>query len=196
MKYDMVLAGLGGQGVVLMARILTEAACRDGLFVKQGEIHGMSQRGGSVQAQLRIADSPVASDLVGRGTADLIIALEPVEGLRYVDYLAPEGVLVTSVATAADMEGYPTGQALGRAFATVGRTVLLDAAALAREAGSTRAANMVMLGAAANLLPVAAGTLLDTICEAAAPMGEKAVETNRRAFRLGQEAARAEAVAG
>ena len=107
MKLDVVLAGVGGQGVLTAAAILAEAGRRHGLTVKQGEVHGMSQRGGAVTANLRMADGPVGSDLIARGSAEMILSLEPVEALRWLPYLATDGVVVTSASPVRNISDYP-----------------------------------------------------------------------------------------
>lgn len=189
-RCDVVLAGVGGQGVLSAAGILAEAALREGLTVRQGEIHGMSQRGGAVRATLRMADSPVPTDLVGRGGAHLVLGLEPVEALRNLDYLSPGGTLVTSTTPFANIPDYPDEEALQAALNEVPGAVLVDGGALAREAGHGRAENVVMLGAACLLLPVSAETLWAVVEDAFRPRGEKLVDTNLRAFEAGRAAAR------
>ena len=89
MKKDIILSGVGGQGILSIATVIGQAALKDGLHMKQAEVHGMSQRGGDVQSNLRISDRPIASDLIPTGKCDLIISLEPMEALRYLPYLSP-----------------------------------------------------------------------------------------------------------
>lgn len=188
-RCDIVLTGLGGQGVVMAAIMLAEAALRDGLMVKQGELHGMSQRGGDVQATLRISDAPVAAGLVPMGGASLVLGLEPVEALRSVPYLSPGGTLVSSTTPVANIPDYPDADELLQALRRLPDVVLVDAGALAREAGSGRAVNVVVLGAAAELLPLSAETLEGVIVDAFRPRGEKLVRINLRAFQAGRTAA-------
>jgi indolepyruvate ferredoxin oxidoreductase beta subunit len=187
-KRDLVLAGVGGQGVLSVAAILAEAARRHGLVVRQGEVHGMSQRGGAVQATLRLADRPIAGDLVGRGGADLILGVEPVEALRYLDYLAPGGRLVTSVDPYENVPDYPPIEAVLAAARAVPGAVLVAAAELARSAGSGRTANVVMVGAASVLLPIPPEVIEACLIDGFASKGERVVEANRRAFALGRAA--------
>ena len=193
MKLDVVLAGVGGQGVVTVAAILAEAGRRCGLSVKQGEVHGMSQRGGAVTANLRMADSPVGSDLISRGGAEMILSLEPVEALRSLAYLAADGVLVTSSSPVRNIPDYPEMDQVLTALAELPRAVVVDADPLARQAGSGHANNVVMLGAAASLLPIPESVLEACILDFFAPKGEKIVEVNRQPFALGKGAARAPA---
>jgi indolepyruvate ferredoxin oxidoreductase beta subunit len=187
--YDIVLAGVGGQGVLSVATLVAAGALRGGYFVKQSEVHGMAQRGGSVLAHLRMASRPVRSDLVALGTADLILGTEPVEALRYLDYLAPGGTVVVSTDPVRNMAAYPDLDALLARVRTLPRALLVDTAGLARRAGSPRSANVVLVGAASVLLPIFPGRLEDCIRGRFAAKGEAVVEANLRAFRLGREAA-------
>jgi indolepyruvate ferredoxin oxidoreductase beta subunit len=95
MKTDIILAGVGGQGILSIAAVIGSAAVEENLFIKQTEVHGMSQRGGDVQSHLRISDQAIASDLIPLGRADLIISLEPMEALRYLPYLKKDVWIVT-----------------------------------------------------------------------------------------------------
>ena len=188
MKHDLVLAGVGGQGVLSVAAILAEAARRHGLVVRQGEVHGMSQRGGAVQASLRLADAPIEGDLVPRGGADMVLGVEPVEALRYLDYLAPGGRLVTAADRHENVPDYPPVEAVLAAVRAVPGAVLVEAGELARRAGSGRTANVVMVGAASAFLPIPAEVIEGCIVEGFAAKGERVVEANRRAFALGRAA--------
>ena len=188
MKHDLVLAGVGGQGVLSVAAILAEAARRHGLVVRQGEVHGMSQRGGAVQASLRLADAPIEGDLVPRGGADMVLGVEPVEALRYLDYLAPGGRLVTAADPYENVPDYPPVEAVLAAVRAVPGAVLVEAGELARRAGSGRTANVVMVGAASAFLPIPAEVIEGCIVEGFAAKGERVVEANRRAFALGRAA--------
>lgn len=189
MKFDIVLAGVGGQGVLTAAAILAETGRRAGLHVKQGEIHGMSQRGGAVSANLRMSDRPVASDLIPRAAATMILSLEPVEALRWVGYLAPHGVVVSSSSPVRNVPDYPELSEVLAALARLPHSVVVDAQPLARTAGSGRADNVVMLGAAAGFLPFPSEALQECVTDFFAPKGEKLVELNRRAFEAGKSAA-------
>jgi len=185
MKFDIVLAGVGGQGVLSVAAILADAARAEGLEVKQTEVHGMAQRGGAVQAMLRIADAPVSTELVPRGTADLVLGLEPVEALRHLFYLAPDGALITAADPVADLAEYPPLEDLHRRVRSLGG-ILVDAEALAATAGSKKAANIAMLGAASTVIPLPPAALENGITAAFAERGESMVATNLAAFRAGR----------
>lgn len=188
MKTDVIVAGVGGQGVVSATAIIAEAARRDGLTVKQGELHGMSQRGGAVQATIRTADGPIESELISRGGADVIVSLEPLESLRYLDYLSPEGTVVSSTTPFENISDYPDLDRILDELRALPRAILVDAGGLARDAGSGRADNVVMIGAAAHLLPVQPETLLGCIEELFESKGPRIVEVNRTAFASGRNA--------
>ncbi len=191
MKCDLILAGVGGQGVLSIGAIIASTSLRRGFHVKQSEVHGMSQRGGEVQAHLRLSDKPIHSDLIPRGAATLIVSLEPLESLRYLDFLSAEGVLLTSTDPVLNMASYPEQQALLETISGLPFAILVDAAGLAREAGSALACNMVMVGAASHHLPIAPATLESYIAEAFEHKGDKVVQINLRAFRLGRVAVEA-----
>jgi indolepyruvate ferredoxin oxidoreductase beta subunit len=190
MTYDIVLAGVGGQGVLSLSGIIAAAALDEGLFVKQSEVHGMAQRGGAVNAHLRLADRPIESDLVPLGRAAMILSLEPLESLRYLEMLAPNGVVVTASAPLANVKDYPPLGDLLVAIRTLPRAVLVDAAALARASGLAQATNMVMAGAASALLPIQVETIEGAVRARFARKGDAVVDRNLAAFRAGQEVAR------
>ena len=190
MKKDIILSGVGGQGILSIATVIGRAALAEGLQIKQAEVHGMSQRGGDVQSHLRISSSEIHSDLIPRGGADLIISLEPMESLRYLPWLAAEGWVVTNTVPVVNIPNYPDRTALEAELQSLPHVVLLDADALAREAASPRSANMALLGAAAPLLDIEAAKLEEGIRAIFARKGEAVVEANLAAFRAGYETAR------
>ncbi len=187
MRADLIIAGVGGQGVLAVAGILAEGARRSGLAVKQGEVHGMAQRGGAVHATLRISQDPIASELVARGSATMILGMEPVEALRYLEFLAPDGVLLTTTEPVRNVPDYPPLDAVHRSVRSIGGH-LVDATTLARDAGSIRAANMVMVGAASRFLDVSAALLEEAIATGFAAKGDRVVALNLAAFRSGRAA--------
>ena len=189
MKYDIILAGVGGQGVLSVSAIIASSAMKEGLLVKQSEVHGMSQRGGAVLANLRLSDAPIASDLIPLGSAALILSMEPLESLRYLRYLSPDGALVTSTNPVVNIQDYPDLDGLLDTVRSLPYARLVDGEKLARAAGSARATNMVMVGAASHRLPVKVETLEHFIRTTFAAKGDKIVETNLKAFRSGREAA-------
>ncbi|MBI5610147.1 MAG: indolepyruvate oxidoreductase subunit beta [Deltaproteobacteria bacterium] len=191
MKQDIILAGVGGQGILTIAEVISQVALSQGLQVKQAETHGMSQRGGAVQSHLRLSDAPIFSDLIPLGSADLVIAVEPLEALRYVQYLKPDAMLLTSVGAFVNIGNYPPVEDVLAQVAQWPHHALIDADRLARAAGSGRAANMVVLGAASRFLKLDQAALEQAMAERFAAKGERVVEVNRRAFRFGRTAAAA-----
>ena len=187
-KYDIVLSGVGGQGVLSVAAIIARGAMMDGLNVKQSEVHGMAQRGGAVLSHLRISSGEIASDLIASGRADMILSMEPLECLRYLDFLAAGGVIVTSSVPVENIPNYPDIAAvLGRIEAIPVKTILLDSKNLAKEAGSIKSSNMVMVGAASGHLPVKPDSLKKAMDELFAGKGTEIVDMNLKAFALGAQ---------
>lgn len=191
MTFDIVLAGVGGQGVLSVSAVIAAASLESGLQVKQSEVHGMAQRGGAVQAHLRLADRPIASDLVPRGSASLLLGMEPLECFRYLDFLSPEGIVVTATTPVTNIPDYPPLEEVLQALRRLPRAVLVEAERLARQAGSARAVNMVMVGAASPVLPVSPDAIERQIRVRFESKGPKLVDQNIRAFRAGREAANA-----
>lgn len=189
MKYDIIIAGVGGQGTVSISSIIAWAAMSEGLSVKQSEVHGMSQRGGSVVTNLRISDEPIASDLIPQGSASMILSIELLEGLRYLSYLSETGAFVSSTNPVANISNYPDVDSLLDTIRTLPNSVLIDGDFLARNAGSARAANMVMVGASSRFLPIKPETLERYIGKIFAGKGERVVNSNLKAFRAGLESA-------
>lgn len=189
MKQDIILAGVGGQGILSIAYVIDNAALADGLQFKQAEVHGMSQRGGAVQSHLRLSSERVWSDLVPHRGADLILSVEPLEALRYVDYLKPEGTIVTSATPFKNIPDYPDLEKVLSEVRRAGRTVVVDADSLAKEAGTSKAQNMVMLGAASPFLILKEESIrrfIETLFKARGP---NIVDANLKAFALGRQAA-------
>lgn len=191
MKQDIILCGVGGQGILSIATIIGWAALDQNLQLKQAEVHGMSQRGGDVQSNLRVSDTTINSDLIPKGACDLIISLEPMEALRYVPYLAPNGWIITNTQPFVNIPNYPEMEAVNADLDRVGNVIRLDVDALAKEVNSPRSANMVLLGAAASVLQMLTPELLeDGISHVFARKGQAIVDTNIAAFRAGLAAAR------
>lgn len=171
-----------------IATIIGEAATCMGLALKQAEVHGMSQRGGDVQSNLRLSDSSIASDLIALGTADMIISLEPMEALRYLPYLAKDGWIITSSAPYKNIPNYPDEQTLADELKAQPHVVSLDVEGLAKENHVPRSANVILLGAAAAFLKILdAGTLRESVGRIFASKGQEVVEMNYRAFDIGHE---------
>jgi indolepyruvate ferredoxin oxidoreductase beta subunit len=188
-KQDIILAGVGGQGILSIAFVIDHAALKEGFNVKQAEIHGMAQRGGAVQSHLRLSKDRIWSDLIPRGEADMILSVEPLEALRYLDFLHPGGKLVTSSTPFVNIPDYPDQEKLIGRIREIPGSVIVDSEALAKEAGTSKVQNTVMLGAAAKDLVVNEDSLLESIKVLFAPRGDKVLEANIRAFELGRRAA-------
>ncbi len=187
MKYDIVLCGVGGQGGISVSVVIARAAMAEGLRVKQSEVHGMSQRGGEVLAHLRLGSDEPASPIIPRGSASLILSFEPLEGLRYLPWLSAEnGTVISASAPIKNMPNYPDTEAVLEEIKALPRAVLLDADALAREAGNVRAANIVLVGVASRYLPLKEESLKSAIRELFARKGEALVEINLKAFEYGR----------
>ena len=191
MKYDILLAGVGGQGVLSMAAIIGRAAIAEGLSAKQSEVHGMAQRGGAVQAHLRLSDGTIESDLIPLGTADLILSLEPVESLRYLAWLSPAGTLVTAANAFVNIPDYPDlGGVLAR-VRSLPRAIVVDAERLALEAGDVQTLNTVMVGSVMHLLPLRAESIEKAVRDTFTRKGEMVLDANLAALRAGRAAATA-----
>jgi indolepyruvate ferredoxin oxidoreductase, beta subunit len=188
MRYDILLAGVGGQGVLSLAALIGRAAVAEGLNVKQSEVHGMAQRGGEVLSHLRLSDQPIASDLIPLGTADLILSMEPLESLRYTHYLGPEGAVVTAADPFVNISDYPPKDEVLARVRRVPNAVLVEADALARAAGDVLSRNTVMVGAAAHRLPLRRESFDGAIRQTFGAKGDRALEVNFAAFEAGWKA--------
>lgn len=189
MKTDIILAGVGGQGILSIATVIGTAAMANNLYIKQAETHGMSQRGGAVQSDLRLSDRPIASDLIPLGQADIILSVEPMEALRYLPFLKPDGWVVASSAPMINVPDYPEVERVLDVLRARERTVLVDADRLATEAGNIKASNMVMLGAATPFIHLTAADMEQAIRTIFGRKGDDVVAVNIEALRRGIEAA-------
>ena len=190
MKKDIILCGVGGQGILSIATVIGEAATAAGLHLKQAEVHGMSQRGGDVESDLRLSTEPVCSDLIAEGTADIILSMEPMEALRYLRFLSPGGVVITASEPLVNIPDYPDRDSLIAELRSFPDVTMCDIAALSRDSGNARGANMVLLGMAAGRIEIVSPEeLREAIARIFAPKGEGVVRANQAAFDLGMEAA-------
>jgi indolepyruvate ferredoxin oxidoreductase beta subunit len=187
MKADIILAGVGGQGILSIAAGIGLAAVRSNLYIKQAEVHGMSQRGGDVQSHLRISDKPIASDLIPQGKAHLIISVEPMEGLRYLPFLSKDGWLVTNITPFDNIPNYPEMGVILMEIKKIKNHIALDADSIAKEVGSARSSNIVMLGAASPFIDIPFDKLEDGIRQLFGRKGDEVVEVNLNALRAGRE---------
>jgi indolepyruvate ferredoxin oxidoreductase beta subunit len=191
MKTDIILAGVGGQGILSIAATIAMAALDNDLNIKQSEVHGMSQRGGAVESHLRISDKQVASDLIPVGQADIIISVEPMEGLRYLSYLSDEGWLVTNSKPFINIPDYPDMDHLNEAISKIKNHILLDSDKIASQIKSPRSTNIVMLGAASPFIDIPYKSFEVGIKSIFGNKGEKVVQLNLDALKAGREFAEA-----
>jgi indolepyruvate ferredoxin oxidoreductase, beta subunit len=187
MKNDIILSGVGGQGILSIAAAIGLAAVENELFLKQSEVHGMSQRGGDVQSHLRLSDRSIASDLIPYGKADLIISVEPMESLRYLPWLANDGWLVTSSNPFINIPDYPPVEDIISEIRKVKNHIIVDGDKIAREAGSLRSANIVILGAASPFINMPVASIENAIRSLFGKKGGDIIEINMRALRAGLE---------
>ena len=189
MKKDIILCGVGGQGILSIATVIGEAATRNGLCLKQAEVHGMSQRGGDVQSHLRLSTDEIWSDLIPHASADLVISMDPMESLRYLAWLSENGTVVTSSKPFVNIPDYPASELLQGELAALPSVVSLDIEQIARDLSSPRSANMVLLGMAAPYIGILqVEQLRDAIITVFSRKGQAVVDANLKAFDLGLEA--------
>lgn len=188
MKYDIILSGVGGQGILSIAAVIGEAVRSEGLEIKQAEVHGMSQRGGDVQTNLRISSETINSDLIALGGADAIISLEPMEALRYAPYLKESGWVVTSSKPFINIPNYPAEEDIAAELKKMPKLLTLDVEQLAKDAGVARSANIVLLGAASTILSIEQKDLEAGIARIFARKGQDIIDANIKALRIGAEA--------
>ena len=187
MKNDIILSGVGGQGILSIAAVIGLAAVANNLYLKQSEVHGMSQRGGDVQSHLRISDRPVSSDLIPYGKAELIISVEPMESLRYLPWLSKEGWLVTNSVPFINIPDYPQTEDIIAEIKKIKNHIIIDADRIARDSGSVRSGNMVILGAASPFIDMSFESITQAIRNLFGRKGEDIVEINLRALHAGRE---------
>lgn len=186
MKTDIILCGVGGQGILSIATIIGEAAIKDGLYIKQAEVHGMSQRGGDVQSNLRISSEPINSDLIAEGQADVIISMEPMEALRYLPYLNKEtGWIITSSVPFVNIPNYPDMDKIKEEYSKLNNVVFIDIEQLAKDNNVPRSANMILLGAAQKSLGIGYEEIKAALGRVFARKGEEVVNANIKALNIG-----------
>jgi indolepyruvate ferredoxin oxidoreductase beta subunit len=187
MKCDIVLAGVGGQGILSIATVIGFAALENNLYLKQAETHGMSQRGGAVQSYLRLSDQPVYSDLIPYGKADLILSVEPMESLRYLPYLSPGGYVVTNTNAFRNIINYPDIELIMDEIKKLPRAVAIDSEAIAKEIGNLKVSIMVMLGAATPFIDINFKSIENGIRETFGRKGDEIVDMNLKALHAGRK---------
>lgn len=186
MQKNIIIAGVGGQGILTIASIIDLAAMNLGLNLKQAEVHGMSQRGGAVESHLRISSNEIYSDLIPYGKADLILSIEPMESLRYIPFLSHDGVIVTATEPFENIENYPDINELLEIIKKSASHLLVDAKSIAKEAGNPKTYNLAVLGAASSYIGIDASELEKAIEKYFESKGDKIIEMNLKAFRLGK----------
>lgn len=186
MKKDIIISGVGGQGILSIAATIGYAALEAGLYFKQSEVHGMSQRGGEVQSHFRLSDKPIASDLIPEGKADMIISVEPMEGLRYIPMLSADGWLITNTTPYVNIPNYPDLDKILEEIKKFPHNIAIDAEKIAKEVGSPKSANIVLLGAASRFLDIDYEILKNAIKTVFYKKGEDVISGNLRAFEAGR----------
>jgi indolepyruvate ferredoxin oxidoreductase beta subunit len=187
MKNDIIISGVGGQGILSIAASIGLAAVANDLFLKQAEVHGMSQRGGDVQSHLRLSDKKIASDLIPYGRANLIFSVEPMESLRYLPWLSADGWLVTNSNPFINIPDYPSIDEILKEIKKIKNHIIIDADNIAKNSGSARSGNMVILGAASPFIDMPFESLENAIRELFGRKGEEMVQTNLKALNAGRE---------
>jgi indolepyruvate ferredoxin oxidoreductase beta subunit len=187
MKTDIILCGVGGQGILSIATIIGEAALKENLYIKQAEVHGMSQRGGDVQSNLRISSEPIYSDLVPKGAADVIISMEPMEALRYLPFLKKDGWIITSSTPFVNIPNYPDLEVIKSDLSKLKNVVMIDIEQLAKDAGIARSANVILLGAAQRALGIEFDKLEDAVRRVFGRKGDAVVDANIKALSIGKQ---------
>jgi indolepyruvate ferredoxin oxidoreductase, beta subunit len=187
MKNDIILSGVGGQGILSIAAAIGLAAVDNNLYLKQSEVHGMSQRGGDVQSHLRLSDKSIASDLIPYGKANLVISVEPMESLRYLPWLSKDGWLVTNSIPFINIDNYPPVDEILNEIRKIKNHIIIDAESIARETGSVRSGNIVMLGAASHWINMSYQSLEEAVRKLFIRKGEELVKINLKALRAGRD---------
>lgn len=186
MNTNIIISGVGGQGILTIAAVLDTVALSEKLNVKQSEVHGMSQRGGAVQSHVRISDKPIHSDLIPEGKADMILSVEPLESLRYLPYLKEDGWIITDSETFENIRNYPEKELVFDRIKAYPNHKILNATEEAKKLGNSKAANMILLGAASTLLPIAGESFEKAIEKMFERKGERVVALNLEAFQKGK----------
>ncbi len=190
MKTDIILCGVGGQGILSIATVIGEAAMKENLYIKQAEVHGMSQRGGDVQSNLRLSSNPIMSDLIAKGAADVIISMEPMEALRYLPYLNKQGWVITASKPFVNIPNYPEMEKIETDLKAIDNLIMLDIEQLAKDNGIARSANVILLGAAQKALGIDFEKLEGAVRRVFARKGDAVVEANLKALAIGKAAQR------
>ncbi len=192
MKTDIILAGVGGQGILSIAATIGMAALKNDLHLKQAEVHGMSQRGGAVQSHFRLSSKPIASDLIPKGGCDIILSVEPMESLRYIDFLTKDGWIITNSTPFVNIPNYPDVELVLDKVKARKNTIILDADKIAKEVGSPRSSNIVALGAATPFIDIPYEAFIEAIKQIFAKKGDRVIDANIAALKAGRAIADAQ----
>jgi indolepyruvate ferredoxin oxidoreductase beta subunit len=185
MKHDIVMIGVGGQGILTMAYLFDNAAVARGMHVKQAEIHGMAQRGGAVFTHVRISDEPVTSDLIPEGKADMILSMEPLEVQRYLNFLSPKGMIITSNQAFHNISNYPDEKLMMDALFHLGSVAIVDSKRIATLGGASQGQNMAMVGMALPWLPFEVSDFAPYVHKLLGRKGDEIVNSNVKVIELG-----------
>jgi indolepyruvate ferredoxin oxidoreductase beta subunit len=189
MKINIILSGVGGQGILTIAAVLDMAALGEDLFVKQSEVHGMSQRGGAVHSHVRISDKEIYSDIIPTGGAEMILSVEPMELLRHLPYLKKEGWLITDSKTFENILDYPKKDNIYKQIKLHPHHIIINATDEAKKIGNSKVANMILLGAASTIIPLSEKSILNALKKIFENKSEKILQLNLDAFAKGKELA-------
>ncbi len=187
MKTDIILAGVGGQGILSIAATIGMSALKSKLHLKQSEVHGMSQRGGAVESHMRVSSKPIASDLIPQGKADLILSVEPMESLRYLPFLKKGGWIVTNTTPFVNIPNYPELNEVIQKIRETGNFIAIDADKIAKDLGASRSMNIVMLGAASPFIDIPFENFEAGIRDIFGKKGEEVVQKNLDALHAGRD---------
>lgn len=187
MKVDIILAGVGGQGILSIAAVLGQSALENNYYLKQAETHGMSQRGGAVVSHLRISDQPIHSDLIPKGQADIILSVEPMESLRYLPFLSPDGYIVTNTTPFKNIDNYPEIEDIIKQIEEHPNHITIEADRMAKEIGNGRASNMVILGAASPFIEMPFDKIENGVRAIFERKGKDIIDLNIEALKAGKD---------
>ena len=181
-----IVAGVGGQGTITLAQLILGAAWRSKYHCLQSEVHGMSQRGGAVNAHIVFDSQPVTSPTIEEGSADLLIGMEPLETLRYVHMVKKEGNIISSLSPIVNMGNYPEESTVIDAVKKVDDIHLVDTDACSKELKNRHAGNVILLGMASKFLPMEQELWLSIFEERFKVKGDKIIQKNKEAFEYGR----------
>lgn len=189
MKIDIIFAGVGGQGIISAAAMVVQTATKLGLNAKQNEVHGMAQRGGSVVCFVRISDEEISSNTIPKGQADFIFATEPMEAIRYIDYISPNGTVITNDTPFINIPEYPDTDKLLGFLKNESNAIIIDGKRLNEEISNPKVANTAVLGVLIPRLGInkMEETFIELIELRFKSKGDKIIELNKKAYWWGKK---------